>query len=229
MRACQSPEPVANTLPAGLRSIEMTGREDCQWEWEGSDRLGITDLSSCDPATSTGRSQTWHPRTELRGLSIRSPPIARHVRQQRTRHSPVPGHQAHPKPASRIRTLWPVKFIVHALLPSRLPTSFFPFNGSRFGPPGEFGRPPGPFASRETSQYLSVLSKLPLTSPRASGVNATLYTLSLCPRSLSNNSPVRASQIRTTCRTCIRNTDQRMIGNHVPYQGFQRLQVVHRY
>ena len=28
IRACQSPEPVAKTLPAGLRSIEITGPEE---------------------------------------------------------------------------------------------------------------------------------------------------------------------------------------------------------
>ena len=120
-------------------------------------------------------------------------PVVRHsdrqhiVLRQTVRSSPAPSNQT--------RTLCPVKSIVHAL---RFPTSFFPFSASRFDGPGELGRPPGPLARRETSQYFSVLSKLPLTNPRASGVNATLYTLSLCPRSLSNSSPVRASQIRTT-------------------------------
>ena len=105
---------------------------------------------------------------------------------------------------------------MHELLPPRPPSSFFPFNASRFDGPGEFGRPPGPFARRETSQYFSVLSKLPLTNPRASGVNATLYTLSLCPRSLSNNSPVRASQIRTTYyqQLLVPHSDKRLSITH---------------
>ena len=49
-----------------------------------------------------------------------------------------------------------------------------------------------------TSHPFNVLSKLPLTSPLPSGVNATLYTLSLCPRSCSSSCPVTTSQIRTT-------------------------------
>ena len=53
-----------------------------------------------------------------------------------------------------------------------------------------------------TSQSFKVLSQLPLTRPFPSGVNATLYTLPLCPRSRSTRAPVATSHIWTTplCR-----------------------------
>ena len=48
-----------------------------------------------------------------------------------------------------------------------------------------------------TSQYFKDLSRLPLTRPFPSGVNATLYTLSLWPRSRSSRVPDATSHIRT--------------------------------
>src|SRR6266404_997204 len=99
----------------------------------------------------------------------------------------------------RNRTLCPRKFIVHAadaLSPSFLTTELLlgrstgrrPVRGSRFGA----------FANNlPTSQYLSVLSRLPLTIPSPSGVNATLYTLSLCPLRRSISWPVATSHMRT--------------------------------
>ena len=126
------------------------------------------------------------------------------------------------------RTLWPIKSIVHALLSSRVPTSCFPSKVLRSDAPRGFCRPPGPFARQETAQYFSVLSKLPLTNPCPSGVNATLHTRCVCPRSVSSNSPVRASQTRATYRNCIWKTSKKTIIGHVPHHRNRWLPVVHQ-
>lgn len=104
----------------------------------------------------------------------------------------------------------PMKFIVHSL-PLPPFSSFFttaPDAPGPLGPP--FGaRDPSffpltlPFADPDpfsplTSQYFNVLSKLPLTRPFPSGVNATLYTLSRWPRNRSTSCPLLTSHIRTT-------------------------------
>ena len=161
----------------------------------GLDRAGITDRNFCDLVPSCERPRSSHPRIELRGLSIHLRPIGHLARQQHTEQSPIQRGQIHPRPPYSTHTLCPRQVLVHELLP---PIFFSSFKESRSDAPGDVSRLPGPPAKRETSQYFRVLSKLPLTNPRPSGVNATPYTLSLCPRSLSNNSPVRASQIRTT-------------------------------
>ena len=99
-------------------------------------------------------------------------------------------------------TLCPVKFIVHWLLLSPFfttaPCPGVPGPVAPLPPPGpSFLFPLGTF-NPLTSQNFNVLSKLPLTSPLPSGVKATLYTLSRCPRSRSTRTPVATSHIRTT-------------------------------
>ena len=136
------------------------------------------------------------PRSGRSGPQSPTPPIYCQVSQRRTEPCPVEYKMSIGSfRTSFIPTLWPTKSIVHETTDLSLELD---------GPDkvgvgvASFGLLLAlPAASTLTSQYFTDLSRLPLTRPLPSNVNATLYMLSLWPCSCSSRAPVATSHIRT--------------------------------
>lgn len=122
--------------------------------------------SFCVLGACTASSRCASPRTGHRGPWTLTQPTAHHVTQQQKARNPartwneLDGIYNETAAGTYLLTVWPKKFMVHWLPLS----SFFPLAAASL----RFARRP------LTSQYLRVLSKLPLTNPFPSGVNATL-------------------------------------------------------
>ena len=86
IRACQSPLPVANTFPAGLRSIDITAPKFRFYRV--MIRMLDAHQSSCVPVAYTVRLPSGRPRTARRDLWTLRQPTAHRERLRQTRRSP---------------------------------------------------------------------------------------------------------------------------------------------
>jgi len=124
-----------------------------------------------------GEMHSADPRSGHRGPSSPTPPTYCQVSQRRTERSPVKYKMSiRSFRRSFIPTLWPTKSIVHGTTDLSLE-----LDGSDKVGVGVTFSVLVPAPSTLTSQYFTELSRLPLTRPFPSGVNARLYTLSLWP------------------------------------------------
>ena len=86
IRACQSPLPVANTFPAGLRSIDITAPKFRFYRV--MIRMLDAHQNSCVPVAYTVRLPSGRPRTARRDLWTLRQPTAHRERLRQTRRSP---------------------------------------------------------------------------------------------------------------------------------------------
>ena len=136
-----------------------------------------------------------HPRGGPSSHASPTPPTYCQVSQRRTERSPVEYKMSIGSfRRSYIPTLWPTKSIVHRTdLPLELDGPHKLGVGVAFSYLVLALRA----ASTLTSQYFTDLSRLPLTRPFPSDMNATLYMPSLWPCSRSSKRPDATSHIRT--------------------------------
>ena len=156
-----------------------------------------TNLDCYDRQVRIGEIHFVHPRSGRSGPSSPTPPTYCRASQRQTELCPVEYKMSISRSfrKSFIPTLWPTKSIVHGTTDISL----------ELGGPVKVGVGVAfsglllalHAASTLTSQYFTDLSRLPLTRPFPSNVNATLYILSLWPCSRSSRVPVATSQIRT--------------------------------
>jgi hypothetical protein len=137
-----------------------------------------------------------NPRSGRSGPSSPTPPTYCQVSQRRIERSPVEYKMNITSfRKSFLPTLWPQKSIVHGTTDLSLELDGPDKVGVGVAFSGLLLTLPA--ASTLTSQYFTDLSRLPLTRPFPSDVNATLYMLSLWPCSRSSRVPVAMSHIRT--------------------------------
>ena len=155
-----------------------------------------TNLNFHDPQVRIGEMHFVHPRSGRRGPSSPTPPTYYQVSQRWTERSPVEYKMSVGSfRRSFIPTLWPRKSIVHGTTDLSLELDGPDKGGVGVTFSGLLLALLA--ASTLTSQYFTNLSRLPLTRPFPSDVNATLYTLSLWPCSRSSRAPVATSHIWT--------------------------------
>ena len=136
------------------------------------------------------------PKSGRSGPSSPTPPTYCQVSQRRTERNSVE-YQMNIRSfrKSFIPTLWPTKSIVHGTTELSLEQDGPDKVGVGVALSSLLWALPA--ASALTSQYFTDLSRLPLTRPFPSDVNATLHMPSLWPCSRSRRAPDATSHIRT--------------------------------